>query len=74
MLSQYQQINQSLIQDGISPNELKQLPEAYLDGEWSGKIGEECKHPEDWDYFHGWALGHREYKCKQNGIILPDEF
>ena len=87
MLSHYSANNQSLIEDGIPPNDPKQLPKTFGQGKFDGVIGEECRFPEDWDYFHGWALGHREFCCQQKrtrllgspqeldmsvGIILPD--
>ncbi len=74
MLSQYSTKNQSLIADGIPPNDLSQIPNEYEDGLYDGRIGEECKYPEEWDYFQGWAIGHREHECKKKGIILPDDF
>ena len=74
MLTRYSQNNQSLIQDGIEPNNPDELPKTFVDGKFDGVIGEECLFPEDWDYFEGWCLGHREFCCKQKGIFLPDEF
>ena len=70
MLASHKQINQSLEKDGIEPNDLTQIPKSYWDGEFDGKIGLEAAHPEDWDYYQGWAIGHREYECKRKGIAL----
>ena len=50
MLSQHQRINQSLVADGIPPNDLTQIPKSYSDGEFDGKVGLEAAQPEDWDY------------------------
>ena len=74
MLAQQKQINQSLIGDGIEPNALTQIPKTYTDGLFDGKIGLEAEYPEIWEYYEGWAIGHREHECKKKGIILPNEF
>ena len=74
MLAQHQQINQSLLADGIEPNDLNQIPKSYSEGEFDGKIGLEAFYPEDADYYAGWAIGHRIYLCRNKGITLPDEF
>ena len=74
MLASYQQINQSLMSDGIEPNDSSQIPKSYSDGEFDGQIGLEASQPENWDYYSGWAIGHRIYECQKRGIELPDEF
>ena len=74
MLAQQKQINQSLISDGIEPNNLTQIPQQYSEGEFDGQIGLEAAHPENWDYYQGWQYGHREYICRQKGIELPNDF
>ncbi len=74
MLAQHRQINQSLVSDGIEPNDLSQIPKSYSEGEFDGKIGLEASQPENWDYYSGWAIGHRMYECQKRGIELPEEF
>ncbi len=74
MLSQQERINQSLIEDGIPPNDLTQLLKSYSEGEFDGKIGLEALYPENADYYSGWAIGHRIYECQKRGIELPDDF
>ena len=74
MLTRIHGINQSLIEDGIEPNELSQMPKSYSDGEFDGKVGLEAAQPENWDYYSGWAIGHRIYECQKRGIELPDDF
>ena len=74
MLASQKQINQSLIADGIAPNDNCQIPKSYWDGEFDEKIGLDAAYPEDWDYYSRWAMGHREYKCQRKGITLHDSF
>ena len=74
MLTSYQRENQSLIADRIVPNDLTQIPKTYTDGVFDGKIGLDAEHPEDADYYQGWAFGHREYLCQQRNIELPNDF
>ena len=74
MLSQQQRINQSLIEDGIPPNDVTQLLKSYSEGEFDGKIGLKALYPENADYYWGWAIGHRIYECQKRGIDLPDDF
>ena len=74
MLTSYKEINQDLIADGLPPNDLSQIPESYSEGKFDGQIGLEASQPENWDYYKGWAIGHREYRCRLKGITLPEEF
>ena len=74
MLSQHQRINQDLIDQGIEPNDLTKIPKEYEDGLYDGRIGLEAAYPENWEYYEGWAIGHREHECKKKGIILADDF
>ncbi len=74
MLTSYYSENQSLIKNGIEPNDLSQIPKTYTEGFFDGKIGLEVAQPENWDYYSGWAIGHRIYECQKRGIELPDEF
>ncbi len=74
MLTSYKEINQDLIADGLPPNDLSQIPESYSEGKFDGEIGLEASQPENWDYYRGWAIGHREYRCRLKGITLPEEF
>lgn len=67
-------INQSLIEDGIEPNDFKEVPKSYFDGLFDGSIGLEPSSPEIWEYWEGYCFGYRDYLCKQKGITLPDEF
>ena len=57
MLASHKQINQSLISDGIEPNDLKQIPQSYSDEFFDGQIGLKASHPEAWEYW-----------CQQKGI------
>ena len=74
MLTSYQKINQDLIVEGIPPNDSSQTPKNYQDGMVDGKTGKDAASPESWDYYSGWAIGHRIYECQKRGIELPDEF
>lgn len=74
MLAQQERINQSLMSDGIEGNDLSQIPRTYTEGFYDGKIGLEVANPESWDYYSGWAVGHRIHECNKRGIELPDEF
>ena len=74
MLAQQKQINQSLISDGIEPNDLSQIPKSYSKGELDGQTNLNPSHPEDWNYWSGYSQGNREYWCRRKGISLPDEF
>ncbi len=75
MISQGQRINQSLLADGIEPNDLKnQIPKSYSEGALDGQSNFNPSHPEDWDYWSGYSQGNREYWCRKKGIILPNDF
>ncbi len=74
MLSQYSTKNQSLVADGLPPNDLSQIPKTYTEGMVDGQVGKAPADPESWDYSSGWAIGHRMYECQKRGIELPDDF
>ncbi|MGK7952903.1 MAG: hypothetical protein AB4368_29965 [Xenococcaceae cyanobacterium] len=74
MLTRIYRENQSLEEEGISPNDLSQIPKSYSKGELDGQSNLNPSHPEDWDYWSGYSQGHREYWCRRKGISLPDEF
>ena len=74
MLSQYSTKNQSLVADGLPPNDLSQIPKTYTEGMVDGQVGKDPADPESWDYYSGWAIGHRMYECQKRGIELPDDF
>ena len=61
MLTSYYSENQSLIKNGIEPNDLKQIPKSYSEGELDGQSNLKPSHPEDWDYWAGYSQGNREY-------------
>ncbi len=70
MLAQQQRINQSLMSDGIEPNDLNQIPQSYSDGFFDGQIGLKASHPENWSDWSGYSQGNREYWCQPKGIEL----
>ncbi len=70
MISQGQRINQSLVADGISPNDLSQIPQSYSKGELDGQTNLNPSHPEDWNYWSGYSQGNREYWCQPKEIEL----
>ncbi len=74
MVTSYSANNQSLVADGISPNDLSQIPKFYSQGELDGQTNLNPSNPEDWDYWSGYSQGNREYWCRRKGISLPDEF
>lgn len=74
MLTSHKEINQSLINDGIEPNEVKEIPQSYSEGRFDGKIGIEASKPENWDYWLGYCQGYREFLCRKKGIELEEEF
>ena len=74
MLTRIYKENQSLIAEGIEPNDLSQLPKSYFEGEFDGKTNLDPVLPEDWEYWSGYCQGNREYWCKHKGITLPEEF
>ena len=74
MLTRIYRDNQSLLEDGIKPNDPTQIPKTYTEGMVDGQVGKEAASPESWDYYSGWAIGHRMYECQKRGIELPDEF
>ena len=74
MLTRIYKENQSLAKEGISPNDLNQLPKTYSEGEFDGKMNITPSAPENWDYWEGYSQGNREYWCKQKGITLAEEF
>ncbi len=67
MLAQQQSINQSLMSDGIEPNDLNQIPQSYSDGFFDGQIVK-ASHPEAWEYWSGYSQDHREYWYQQKRI------
>ncbi len=74
MISQPQKINQSLIAEGIEPNELSSIEPAYYSGEKDGELNLEPKLSELWSYWRGYSDGNREYWLKKKNIELPEEF
>ncbi len=74
MLTRRHVDNQSLLEEGIEPNEPTQIPKSYTQGIGDGKVGKDAAFPESWDYYSGWAIGHRLYECQKRGIELPDDF
>ena len=74
MLTRIYRDNQSLLEDGIEPNDLTQISKTYTEGIVNGKVGKEVADPESWDYYSGWVVGNRMYECQKRGIELPDDF
>ncbi len=74
MISQPKRINQSLIDDGIAPNDLTQIMDSYYLGEKDGELNREPKLPELWEYWRGYSYANREYWLKKKNIELPNEF
>ena len=74
MLTRIHDNNQSLVEDGIEPNDLSQIAKSYSDGEFDGKINLDPSNPENWSYWSGYCQGNREYWCKQKNIELPNDF
>ena len=48
MLTSYYSENQSLIKNGIEPNDLKQIPKSYSEGELDGQRHLNPSYPKDW--------------------------
>ena len=74
MLTRIKQENQSLIADGIEPNDLSSIEPAYYSGEKDGELNIEPKLPELWEYWRGYSYGNREFWLKKKNIELPNEF
>ncbi len=74
MLTRIDRDNQSLLEEGIEPNALTQIPPSYAEGELDGQSNLNLSHPEDWDYWTGYSQGNRQYWCQEKGIELPNDF
>ena len=70
MLTRIHVDNQSLMSDGIEPNDLNQIPQSYSDGFFDGQIGLKASHPKAWSDWSGYSQGHREYWCQPKEIEL----
>ena len=46
----------------------------YSEGYFLGYIGAEPTRPEDYSYWSGYQLGHREYWATKLGVEIPSQF
>ncbi len=53
MLTSYKQINQDLIAEGLTPNNLSQISESYWSEEFDGKIELEAVSFQNGEYYLG---------------------
>lgn len=55
-------------------NKVSLNTDLYSDGYFSGYIGLEATHPEDYSYWSGYQIGCREYWAKKLGVEISQQF
>ena len=74
MITRIYKENQSLIAEGIEPNDLSQLPKSYFDGEFDGKTNLDLSYQKTGNIGRVIAKAIGNIGANTKGITLPEEF